>query len=88
MTPEEVGSTVHHYLSLVTTQRKRSPHVLRHTFATVMLNNGANLEGAKELLGYDDPPTTESYTHTTFAELRKEYNKAHPRSQQKAGDTQ
>ena len=88
MTPEEVGSTVHHYLSLVTTQRKRSPHVLRHTFATVMLNNGADLEAVKELLGHESLQTTEIYTHTTFAELRKEYNKAHPRSQQKAGDTQ
>ena len=80
MTPEEVGSTVHHYLSLVTTQRKRSPHVLRHTFATVMLNNGADLEAIKELLGHESIGTTEVYTHTTFADLKKEYEQAHPRA--------
>lgn len=70
---------VRHYLSLVTTQRKRSPHVLRHTFATVMLNNGADLEAVKELLGHDSLATTEVYTHTTFTQLSNEYKKAHPR---------
>ena len=77
-----------HYLSLVTTQRKRSPHVLRHTFATVMLNNGADLEAVKELLGHESLNTTEIYTHTTFAELQKEYEKAHPRSQHNTSETQ
>ena len=86
--PDEVARTVRHYLSLVTTQRKRSPHVLRHTFATVMLNNGADLEAVKELLGHESLNTTEIYTHTTFAELQKEYEKAHPRSQRKPSDTQ
>ena len=71
ITAVKVQSTVRHYLSLVTTQRKRSPHVLRHTFATVMLNNGADLEAVKELLGHESLNTTEIYTHTTFAELQK-----------------
>ena len=88
ITAVKVQSTVRHYLSLVTTQRKRSPHVLRHTFATVMLNNGADLEAVKELLGHESLNTTEIYTHTTFAELQKEYEKAHPRSQQNTSETQ
>lgn len=88
ISPTEVANTVHHYLSLVTTQRKRSPHVLRHTFATVMLNNGADLEAVKELLGHESLETTEIYTHTTFTELQKEYNKAHPRSQRNPHDAQ
>lgn len=75
-----VRELVRHYLSLVTTQKKKTPHVLRHTFATVMLNNGADLEAVKELLGHESLATTEIYTHTSFAELRKEYEKAHPRS--------
>ena len=88
ITPGRLQSIVRHYLSLVTTQRKRSPHVLRHTFATVMLNNGADLEAVKELLGHESLNTTEIYTHTTFAELQKEYEKAHPRSQRNPSDTQ
>jgi integrase/recombinase XerC len=80
----EVRVIVKQYLSLVTSQKRRGPHVLRHTFATVMLNNGAELEAVKELLGHESLATTEVYTHTTFAELRKEYEKAHPRAE---GDT-
>lgn len=83
---EKVGQVairemVKHYLSLVTTQRKRTPHVLRHTFATVMLNNGGDLTAVKELLGHESLATTEIYTHTSFAELQKEYQKAHPRAE-------
>lgn len=74
-----VRQIVKYYLSQVTTQQKRTPHVLRHTFATVMLNNGADLGAVKELLGHESLATTEIYTHTSFAELRKEYEKAHPR---------
>lgn len=80
MTPAEVRSVVKKYLSCVTRQQKRSPHVLRHTYATVMLNNGADLEAVKELLGHESVATTEIYTHTTFAELKKAYEKAHPRA--------
>ena len=75
-----VGKVVHDYLSLVTTQRRRTPHVLRHTFATALLNGGADLEAVRALLGHESLRTTEIYTHASFAELRKEYAKAHPRS--------
>jgi integrase/recombinase XerC len=59
---------------------KRSPHVLRHTFATSMLNNGADLNAVKELLGHASLSSTEVYTHTTFEELKKAYHQAHPRA--------
>lgn len=78
--PRQVGVIVKRYLSLVTTQKKKSPHVLRHTFATAMLNNGASLEAIRELLGHESVATTEVYTHTTFADLKKEYQHAHPRA--------
>ena len=67
-------------LSRVTIQSKRSPHVLRHSFATSMLNNFANLQSVKELLGHSSLKTTAIYTHTTFEELKKLYNQAHPRA--------
>jgi integrase/recombinase XerC len=59
---------------------KTSPHVLRHSFATVMLNNGADINAVKELLGHSSLAATEIYTHTSFEELKKIYNKAHPRA--------
>lgn len=77
---EKVRNIVRHYLGMVTTQRKRSPHVLRHTFATTMLNHHAHLESVKELLGHESISTTEIYTHTTFEELKEMYNQAHPRA--------
>jgi len=67
-------------LSKVVTFKKRSPHILRHTFATAMLNKGASLNAVKELLGHEDLGSTEIYTHTTFEELKKVYNQAHPRA--------
>lgn len=63
----------------VTTQRKRSPHVFRHTFATSMINQGSDLQSVKEILGHVSLSTTEVYTHTNFEELRRIYNGAHPR---------
>ena len=60
--------------------KKRSPHVLRHTFATAMLNDHAELQSVKELLGHECLVTTEVYTHTTFEELKKVYEQAHPRA--------
>jgi len=67
-------------LSLVTTQKKRSPHVLRHSFATAMLNHGAGLESVRKLLGHESVATTEIYTHTTFEQLKRVYENAHPRA--------
>lgn len=75
-----VAERVRTYLAQVTTLKKRSPHVLRHTFATVMLNHDADLESVKELLGHESLSTTEIYTHTTFEELKKVYKQAHPRA--------
>lgn len=80
LTNVKVRNLVRHYLGMVTTQKKRSPHVLRHTFATSMLNHHADLESLKELLGHESIATTEIYTHTTFEELKEMYNQAHPRA--------
>lgn len=66
-------------LSKVTLQEKRSPHVLRHSFATSMLNHGAGLESVRQLLGHSSLETTQIYTHTTFEQLRRVYKDAHPR---------
>lgn len=63
-----------------TTLKKRSPHVLRHTFATAVLNEGADINAVKELLGHSSLAATQVYTHTSFEELNKIYKKAHPRS--------
>ena len=79
MTSQQVRQLVQHHLSRVTTMKKRSPHVLRHTFATAMLNNEAGIESVKKLLGHSKLSTTEIYTHTTFEQLRRAYAKAHPR---------
>lgn len=76
----KVWRLVRYYLGLVSTFPKRSPHVLRHTFATSMLNHHADLEALKELLGHESISTTEIYTHTTFEELKEMYNQAHPRA--------
>jgi integrase/recombinase XerC len=75
-----VYNTVRCYLSMVTTIEKRSPHVLRHTFATHMLNRGADLNSIKELLGHANLSATQIYTHNTFEKLKKVYKQAHPRA--------
>lgn len=80
MSEKQVYGLVKRYLSLVTTQKKRSPHVLRHSFATAMLNNDAMMGSVQKLLGHTSLKTTQIYTHVTFEELRKSYEKAHPRA--------
>lgn len=68
------------YFSNVSEKVKRSPHILRHTFATHLLNNGADINSVKELLGHSSLASTQVYTHNSLAELQKVYNKAHPRN--------
>ncbi len=69
------------YFSNVSEKVKKSPHILRHTFATHMLNHGADLNSVKELLGHSSLASTQVYTHSNLAELKKVYGMAHPRSQ-------
>ena len=67
------------------TMAKRSPHVLRHSFASAMLNNGAELNSVKELLGHESLAATQVYTHVTYRELKQNYKHAHPRALKKGG---
>jgi integrase/recombinase XerC len=80
LSPRSVYSSVKKYLSLVTTIEKRSPHVLRHTFATHLMNNGADLNAVKELLGHSSLAATQVYTHNTIEKLKNIYKKAHPKA--------
>ena len=80
MNRNQVRYEVSKALARVTTLRKRTPHVLRHTFATAMLNHEAGLESVKKLLGHVSLSTTEVYTHATFEQLKRVYNNAHPRA--------
>lgn len=76
----QVETMVKHHLRLVSSMKKLSPHVLRHTFATAMLNHGAGIESVRRLLGHASASTTEIYTHTTFEQLKRVYQDAHPRA--------
>ena len=78
--PKLVYRIIHDHLSGIPTLSKKSPHVLRHSFATGMLNNGAEINAVKELLGHSSLASTEIYTHVTFEELKKAYHNAHPRA--------
>lgn len=78
--PMLVYKVVKNQLSLVTSLAKRSPHVIRHSFATALLNHGAGINSVKELLGHESLSTTQVYTHVSFEEMKKEYKQAHPRA--------
>jgi integrase/recombinase XerC len=78
--PKYIYNRVKLYLSMVTTIDKKSPHVLRHTFATHLLNNGAELNAVKELLGHSSLAATQVYTHNTIEKLKDVYKKAHPKA--------
>ncbi len=80
MKPAQVRQIVKNRLAAVCTLKKLSPHVLRHTFATSMLNHGAGIESVRRLLGHESVSTTEIYTHTTFEQLKRVYEEAHPRA--------
>ena len=78
--PRAVYAFVKKYLSLVTTVEKKSPHVLRHSFATHLMNNGADLNAVKELLGHSSLAATQIYTHNTIEKLKEVFKKAHPKA--------
>jgi len=80
MNRDQIRYDVKKNLSRVSTLKKRTPHVLRHTFATAMLNHDAGIENVKKLLGHESLKTTEIYTHTTFEQLKRVYKQAHPRA--------
>ncbi len=81
--PKLVYRKINYYLGLVTSLDKKSPHVLRHTFATHMLNNGAGLETLKDILGHASLSATQIYTHSSFTQLNTIYSQAHPRGHKK-----
>lgn len=78
--PELVYRTVKKYLTLITTVEKKSPHILRHSFATHLLNNGAEINAIKELLGHASLAATQVYTHNTIEKLKEIYKQAHPKA--------
>ncbi len=80
MYPQAVGRMVRKYIGMVSEIEKKSPHVLRHSFATHLLNHGADLRAVKELLGHESLSTTQVYTHVSSARMKKVYDDAHPKA--------
>ena len=80
MYPKLVYKIINNHLNSISTLSKKSPHVLRHSFATAMLNNGAEINSIKELMGHTSLSSTQIYTHVTFEEMKKTYQNAHPRA--------
>ena len=81
--PKWIYNTVKRYLSLVTNVERKSPHILRHSFATQLTNHGAELNAVKELLGHSSLSATQVYTHNSIDKLKRAYEHAHPRSKLK-----
>ncbi len=80
LSPSTVVSIVEKYLSMASNADKKTPHILRHTFATHLLNNGAEINAIKEMLGHSSLAATQVYTHNTIEKLKKTYKQAHPKS--------
>jgi len=80
LAPKNIYNIVHKYLNMITTIEKRSPHIIRHTFATHLLNRGADLNSIKELLGHSTLAATQVYTHNSIEKLKSIYQQAHPRA--------
>jgi len=78
--PKQVYNIVAKNLNLVTTVRKKSPHILRHSFATHLTNNGADLNAVKELLGHSSLAATQVYTHNSIEKLKEVFKRAHPKA--------
>ncbi len=85
MYSKAIYNIVHGKMTQFSTLHKQSPHVLRHTFATTLLNNGADINAVKDLLGHSSLAATQVYTHVSFSELNKIYKQAHPRAIKKGG---
>lgn len=79
--PKKVYNMVKHLMNEVTSLKKKSPHILRHSFATHLMNNGADLNAVKELLGHSSLAATQVYTHNTIEQLKEAYKKAHPKAE-------
>jgi integrase/recombinase XerC len=80
LAPKNIYTIVRKYLDMITTIEKRSPHIIRHTFATHLLNRGADLNTIKELLGHSSLAATQVYTHNSIEKLKSIYQQAHPRA--------